>query len=73
VRSRPLARLVHLTGHLELPWPKRWTARHGHRKKSPLARYLVPWRSYAAVLAFAVLPTRLMDWLMRSIMGLSRL
>jgi short-subunit dehydrogenase len=50
-----------------------WAIRRAIEARRPLARYVVPWRSYAALLAFATLPTRVMDWLLRTFLGLSRL
>ena len=40
--------------------------------RKPLARYVVPLRTYAVLAVFKLLPTRVVDWLQRTILGLNR-
>ncbi len=40
--------------------------------RNPLARYVVPLRTYALLAVFKLLPTRVVDWLQRAILGLNR-
>lgn len=40
--------------------------------RNPLPRYVVPLRTYVALAAFKLLPTRVMDWLQRAVVGLNR-
>jgi short-subunit dehydrogenase len=41
--------------------------------RRPRARYVVPFRTHLFLALFALLPTRVTDWLLRSIFGLSRM
>jgi NAD(P)-dependent dehydrogenase (short-subunit alcohol dehydrogenase family) len=40
--------------------------------RNPSARYVVPLRTYVALMAFKLLPTRVMDWLQCAVFGLGR-
>ena len=44
----------------------------GHCGRNPLARYVVPLRTYAVLAFCKLLPTRVMDWLQRAVVGLNR-
>jgi short-subunit dehydrogenase len=40
--------------------------------RNPLARYVTPWRTYVGLAIFKLLPTRVMDYLMRAFLGANK-